>query len=390
MKILHCCLMGAFTEKLAYQENIMSLMHKLQGHDVLILASTETFINNTTIGYTSPIEYITKEGIRLIRVPFKKWLPKQIEKKIRIYNCIYHIIEDYNPDIIFMHDCQFFNIFEFSKYLKKNNNVRLYIDSHTDQYNSAKNILSKYILHRLIYRRLVKSIIPFTTKFYGTLPARGDFYKKFYRTPLSKTEFLPMGINPIEVDFQNRNKIKNEIRQNLNIKNHEFVFITGGKINIRKNIHLLMKAINRIKSNDIKLIIFGSPTNDTHEIFHNELNESNNKIIHLGWIPSNETYKYFFASDMAFFPGTHSTLWEEALGLGIPCIFKYWEGINHVDLSGNCILLEEPNIDSISNIIMRMINNKFEFEKMKINALKTTNMEMFNYYNISKKAIEID
>jgi hypothetical protein len=45
-------------------------------------------------------------------------------------------------------------------------------------------------------------------------------------------------------------------------------------------------------------------------------------IRYLGWVPSEKVYNYFFAGDLAFFPGTHSVLWEQAVGIGLPCILK--------------------------------------------------------------------
>ena len=50
MKILHLCLANFYVDEFNYQENILPRINKLDGHEVYILASTETFINNTKIG----------------------------------------------------------------------------------------------------------------------------------------------------------------------------------------------------------------------------------------------------------------------------------------------------------------------------------------------------
>ena len=38
-------------------------MHKLQGHDVMIMASTETYVDNLHLGYVKPSEYLNEDGI---------------------------------------------------------------------------------------------------------------------------------------------------------------------------------------------------------------------------------------------------------------------------------------------------------------------------------------
>ncbi|MFK1961527.1 hypothetical protein ACIXEH_11290 [Bacteroides fragilis] len=85
--------------------------------------------------------------------------------------------------------------------------------------------------------------------------------------------------------------------------------------------------------------------------------EDNEKIHYVGWLSSEKTIEYFFASDLAVFPGTHSVLWEQAVGIGIPSIFKYWDGMTHVDLGGNCLFLFENSSEEISK------KNKFSFFK---------------------------
>ena len=49
------------------------------------------------------------------------------------------------------------------------------------------------------------------------------------------------------------------------ISDSSFVLITGGKIDERKQIHLLMKSMKTLYNNDIHLIIFGVPTTDMKE-----------------------------------------------------------------------------------------------------------------------------
>ena len=149
MKILHCCLAAFYIDDYGYQENILPKMHKLQGLDVKIIASTETYINNAKLGYVSPSTYKTKEDIPITRLPYVKYLPHKISKKLRIYNGLKRELYSFKPDIIFLHDCQFLSITEIAKYKKKYPKTKIYVDSHTDFINSAKSWVSKNILHKI-------------------------------------------------------------------------------------------------------------------------------------------------------------------------------------------------------------------------------------------------
>lgn len=385
MRILHCCLAAFYIDNYSYQENILPRMHKLQGHEVAILASTETYIDNSKLAYVKPSSYHTTDGIPISRVPYNRWLPHFLRKKLRIYEGISTLVKNFNPDIIFLHDCQFISITEIASYAKKHKNVRIYVDGHTDFINSARGWLSKNILHGIIYKWCAKKIEPFTIKFYGTLPLRVDFFVNFYGIPRKKTELLIFGADHTMVDLSMKNEICKKIRKQLEINESDFVIITGGKIDNRKNIHVLMRAVKELQKNNIKLIVFGRPNKEMkYEI---EELAKNKNIRYIGWIPSEKAYDYFLAADLGFFPGTHSVLWEQAVGVGLPCVFKKWIGIQHVDLNGNCLIINSASLDEIKQCILTLYEDIDKLESMKKIA-EDKGVSEFSYYEIAKRAIE--
>jgi 1,2-diacylglycerol 3-alpha-glucosyltransferase len=384
MKILHVCLSNFYIDNYGYQENILPKMHKLQGHEVAILASTETFIENSKLGYVEPSSYITEYGVPITRIPYSKKLPHGVAKKIRIYNGVKKTLYSFKPDILFIHGGQFVSIMEIVNYVKKHPHVKIYIDNHADYINSGTNWVSRKLLHGIIYKWAMNIVEPYTSKFYGVLPVRVDFLKEVYNTPSNKTELLVLGIDDSNIDFANKCNIRNEIRQSLQISDNDFVIITGGKIDRRKNIHLLLQAVSEIDIKNIKLITFGTPNEEMRHEF--EKLSSNDNIINLGWITPEQANNYFFAADIACFPGTHSVLWEQAVGLGLPAIFKRWEGIDHIDLDGNCIMLDDVNVETVKKSILGIYNNKRLFVSMQESAKE--GIKIFSYYDIAKRAIE--
>ena len=388
MRILHCCLAAFYIDNFSYQENILPRLHKQAGHDVMILASTETYTQNKKLGYVEASSYVTRDDIPIKRIPYKPGLPNFLKRKLRIYQNVISSIEQFNPDIIFMHDGQTYASVEIARYVKRHPNVKVIMDSHTDYINSANGWVSKNILHKIIYRYFIKQITPHVEKLYGTLPIRMTFYKEMYNFPENKIAFLPFGFDTSLVDFSQRQKIRLQIRQKLNIGEKDFVLITGGKIDRRKNIHVLLEAMQHLNGDKVKLILFGTPVQDMKEDIE-KLISKNPNVKYIGWIQSTDSYKYFFASDLVIFPGTHSTLWEETIGLGLPGIFKRWQGIEHIDLGGNIMLMDEISAETLTSTIMGIATNTQLYNQMYNIATQEENMKMFDYVDIAKRAIKL-
>lgn len=387
MKIIHCCLASYYIDNHSYQENILPKIHKQLGYDVKIVASTETWIDNKNLGYVKSSSYKNEDSIPVTRIDYVKWLPHAISKKLRIYNGLSKILNDFKPDIIFLHDVQFISIIEVIKYMDKYEKVILFADGHTDFINSARTWLSKNILHKVIYKYCAQRIEPYAQKFWGVTPSRVDFYIDVYGINKNKVDLLVMGVDESVIDFKNKLSIRKDIRNELGISQDTFTIITGGKIEKNKNIHFLMRAITELGLDNINLIVFGS-ADDKMKSEIIELSKSN-RIKNIGWISSKEVYKYYFASDLAFFPGTHSVLWEQAVGIGLPCVFKRWKGMEHVDVGGNCIFLKEGSLEEIKTTISKINNEK----KLYSNMLKVASgkgVSEFSYLKIAKKSIQID
>ena len=132
MRILHCCLAAFYIDDAGYQENILPKMHKLQGHDVSIIASTETYIDNKKLGYVAPRQYLSGDEIPVTRLGYSRWLPHALAKKVRSYPGLTSALEQANPDIIFLHNCQFWDTHKIINFVREHPNVKVYVDGHSD------------------------------------------------------------------------------------------------------------------------------------------------------------------------------------------------------------------------------------------------------------------
>lgn len=385
MRILHCCLAAFYIDDVGYQENILPRIHKKQGHQVDIVASTETYVEKTKLGYTQASTYLSKDGIEVTRIPYWSWIPHIVARKLRIYTGLRTILYEKKPEILFLHDCQFLSILTITSYAKRNR-VKIFVDCHTDFVNSARNWVSRRVLHQIVYRYCAKKIEPYTTKFFGTLPIRSVFLNEVYGINQEKIALLPFGVDDTNFKKSQLPEIRTKIRNKLGFETSDIVLITGGKLDRRKNIHILVDTFTRLRSShsNIKLIVFGKPSEELEEELIPKL--QNEGIAYIEWIDSKEIFKYFCSSDLAVFPGTHSVLWEEAVGIGLPAIFKRWNGIEHVDLGGNCIFLDQTTKEVLYSTLFDLIDQPDQLSKMReIAAEKGPNV--FTYSEIARKAI---
>ena len=161
MKVVHMCLACFFPDNFSYQENMLPKFHKQLGYDVEVIASLVTFDKNGKESYLKEgSRYINEYGIPVTRLNNKK--PIHIYRKLKRFYGVYEAIEEAEPDILFIHGCQFMDMDIVVKYIKKNTNVTVYVDNHADASNSGTNILSKNILHKILWRHNAKIIEPYT------------------------------------------------------------------------------------------------------------------------------------------------------------------------------------------------------------------------------------
>lgn len=384
MKIVHLCLNGPVTDGWNYQDNVLTKFHKKLGYDVTIIASQWVHnSNNQTVKFDKE-EYINSDGVKMIRL--KNRGKGTVDSHFKLYEGVYKAIEKEQPDILFVHGFHYFDAIQIAKYAKKHP-VKVYVDNHSDYSNSATNWVSKNILHKILWKFCAHIIEPYTKKFYGVLPARVDFLKELYHLPEDKCELLVMGADDELVQAASNPEVKTAIRQKYDLDEEDFVVMTGGKIDrFKTQTLMLMDAVNQIDNPKLKLIVFGSVT---EELKSEVEKRCSNRVKYIGWVKSEDSYQYFAAADLVVFPGRHSVFWEQVTGQGIPMLVKDWDGTHHVDLGGNVRFLTKDCVEEIRLEIERLVEHPEEYQKMKKVAMEK-GMTVFSYRDIAKRSIQVD
>lgn len=381
MKIIHLCLSAFFIDNYSYQENMLSKYHVKQGHDVTVIASLFSYDNNgKAITLPGPSKYKDPNGYKIIRLSYKK--PIKWNRLFRHYIGLEDNLIAIEPDIIFIHGTSFGDITIVKRYIKRHPKVKLFADSHADFINSGKNWLSLHILHKIVWRYYTKTIEPYLVKCYGVTPLRCRFLHEVYGVNLSIIEYLPLGVDD-DLIPEDRYKTRIDLRKELRIKDSDFLIFTGGKVDRRKNIHILLEAIDNICNPEVHVVICGVLTQEMEYL--KEKIEANPNIHYLGWCDAERVMNCMIASDIACFPGTHSTLWEQSVGVGLPAIFKQWDEMEHVNVNGNCQLIKGGSVDELEVIIRELASKGERFTQLQKFASIASNK--FLYSEISKKAI---
>lgn len=383
MRICHIMLACFYIEGWSYQENLLPKFHKKMGNDVFIISSRFTKDKKNNPGLRNSGEYINADGIQVSILDYGKRKIFQKLLKQKVYKGVLSKLENLRPDIIFVHGCQFYNIFDIISYKREYPNVKIFVDQHGDYYNMPVETFKQKFFQRVVIRHYAKSLLNFVDVFWGVTPWRVDYLRQVYKLPNNKTDLLVMGGDDTFIDFENKIEIRKKIRKELGLLDSDLVLISGGKMDRNKNIHLLLEAISFYPK--IKLILFGSVSQDLNDFFTEKLKCLGN-VIYLGWENPKNIYDLFLSSDFGVFPGTHSILWEQAVACGLPLIVKDWVGMHHVDIGGNCEFLENDSINEIRNKISIVYKN----EKRALGMKKAANNDLrsnFLYSYIARRSI---
>jgi len=372
MKILHLALSNFYVENFNYQENELARQNKKDGHDVVIIASTEVPTKDDRYIYVEPSISKNEDDILVIRLPYKHIVNFFISKKIRSYVGLKEWLYELEPDIIFYHSVSSFDIMTVANYKKTHPNVKLIVDSHDDVHNSATNFLSKYILHRCIYRFFYQRTKNQIDKcFYITCEVR-DFISRNYGVKDSKMSYLPLGGVPVVIDV--RNRIRNKIRNKLGIKDSDIVLFHSGKMNKLKKTYELFKAFSNVKSDRLKLIVAGIFTDDVKPDVADFL-ERDKRIIYLGWRSPKDISDFLCATDIYMQPGSQSVTMQNALCHG--CAVALFPYISHKFLLGDAFF-SVSTVEDIEKLLLSILSDSNILEEM-LKITKTTVTKKLDY-----------
>ena len=385
MKIVYVA--RKFLEGFAYQDNELADMHARLGHEVTVITSqsddSSLYFDMSLIKKSKAVSSKKKSAdFRIIRLPLKH----KVNFRFWEFKNLISTLEEIEPDLIFFHGSPMFCLLDLAKYKKKHPGITLVMDCHNDYNNAGHGIVSRVLMHKIIYRSIIYKTRNEVDLYYYLAPNIRIFMKDMYRIPDRKLKFLPRGGILENMDFANEVKIRREIREQLHIGTDDVVVISGGKLDSKKMSHHLCEAINDLNKPNVHLILFGTVDKNYEEQLQKAVN-GNPKIHLIGWIASENVYNYFFASDIACFPGGHSVMWEQAICCGLPLIVKDWyKGMYYLNVKRNVLLLEDSDVRYIKPALSSLIDHPELRVEMSLNARNEV-QKFFSYRRIAESIL---
>lgn len=379
-KILHVCVFERYVEGASYQENLLATRHKELGFDVYIVTSQTSSDNKKRPCLNAIGHYVNDKGIDVTILPNSKHnvhVARFFDHCVGLYDRMVEIA----PDIIFVHNFTSKDVRHIVRYAKEYPNVRVYTDCHSDYYNNPIKTIGQKIRH-FERGRWGRSLCEISQRMWGTTPWRVEYLQDIYKIPAEKTGLLIMGADEKYIVGKDKDEVRKNVRKQYGIPNNAFLVVTGGTLDKRKQQNLLFDAVKQLKEENVWLLAFGTPTKEMETIFASYKIIPN--IVMTGWLAAEKAYDLFMASDLAFFPGTHSVLWEQAVACSTPLVVRHWNGMEHVNVNGNAVLMDEVTIDTIIRQI-RALNKTPEYEAMSRHSTEVASQ--FYLTEIAKKAI---
>lgn len=378
MRVLHLCLSCFYIDNAAYQENQLVRQHVDDGHEVLVIASTETFDGKGGLGYAKPGTYKGSDGAKVIRLAYASWLPRKIGQKLRIHTGVYDLIKEFRPEVILFHGCAGSEIVTAAKYVSNHPDVLLYADSHEDFNNSARSFASKNILHRLFYRNRMQAALPQLRKILCINVESMEFVSEIYGVPRDHLEFFPLGGKVlVEREIFDR---REKIRAKYGLPADAFVFLQSGKMTKRKKLADSLEAFSKLEGDHLRLWITGLLTDEVKEELSTKV-KADPRVSFFGWKTPDELNDFLCAADVYLQPGTQSVTMQNALCCGCAVIIDNVPGHRPYASAGATLVRDQTTLLEAMHDALT-----WDLEEKRAIALSFAN-ETLDYKKLAKRIL---
>ncbi len=378
MKILHLCLSCFYIDGYSYQENQIVAQNVKDGHDVFVVASTETFNEDRELAYVTPSSYMGTDNAPVVRLPYRGILPHFLMRKLRAYEGLYPLLERIDPDVILFHGMCAWELLTTAKFVKNNPRVTLYVDSHEDFNNSARSVASKFLLHGAFYRTILRSALPYIEKVLCISTETINFARDFYRVPEEKIEFFPLGGKV----FDDKEYIarRNKARDLYDVRPDEVLFVQSGKMDASKKLIDSLTAFSAVPDPSFRFVVVGHIQNDILEAA-TELIERDSRIRYVGWKDAEALQDILCGADVYLQPGTQSATMQMSLCCRCAVILDDVES-HRVFVKTNGWLINESH--KLEDIVFEVSNKKSRLPDMSKESFRVA-QELLDYGKLSAR-----
>ena len=223
-----------------------------------------------------------------------------------------------------------------------------------------------------------------------------DACKVFALTEIEKEQYLKMGVDeanieivPLGINLEEYKNLpeKGKFRKKYKIKSNEKILLFIGRIHEIKGLDLLIKSFNRLKDNNLKLVIVGDDFGFKAELVR-LIKQYNieDKVIFTGVLTGNSKLEALCDCDIFIMPSRYesfTTSGLEAMACSKPLVLTE---NNHISswVDGNVGLTCKFNERLLANSIETLLNNESQCIKYGENGKKLIDTK-YNWNTVEKQ-----
>lgn len=176
------------------------------------------------------------------------------------------------------------------------------------------------------------------------------------------------------------------IRNNLNIKDEQFLLLFTGRIHRKKGIHFIIEAMKRVDNNKLLFLIVGHKEDIEYANYLTRISEElNGKVIWKESVPANMIWDYYSSSNLFVLPSydeNFGMVVVEAMSCGLPVLISKNVCIWREVQADNAGFVVNQDVNEMAQILKKCVENPLLLREISQNARQSAESR----YDINKVA----
>lgn len=355
MKVLH--IEDRFHPGMGYQINFFAKYHH-PGYEFHILTSDSPRLW-TASDASEDLRSVDESFEREYNVTIHR-LPSALDRRSRQNLWLKGLtgaIRKVSPDILYVHTIESYTSLRILMNRRILRKYSLFFDTHAllNQFGEGmKSRLFQWIMKGLVGRRISR----FKGKVFATVPENRMILEKMYGVPGDHILYSPIGTD-LSIFSYNPGS-RNSLRQEEEVDGQGTVLLYTGKMNYRKNPHLILEAVSLIEekiTSPLYLIFVGAADSEYRDRnMGMKFKSSHIGVKFIPAVPVSELYRWYSMADFAVFPSENTLSALDAQACRLPVIMQS-DMTNRERLEKGGLTYEQGNMKDLSEKILTMIDN---------------------------------
>lgn len=382
-----------YMPELGYQEIHLPRAYARLGHEVRVFSTVAVVGLVGKVRLAKYQEGLSKDpqyGYEVLRLPAKFWKSKAWSDDLK------KEVLNYKPDVliilgvakIFPLSLLNHEVYHSCKVVSIYGDAKEYLD------RSSFKLRMKAVLHeigyKLIKEPLYKRAVKYSHRLVMNIPETNDYFmgflnKKEKEEYVQKRLMLWLGYDPDEYFYDAA--IRQEVRNELGIKDDEVAIITSTRIVRKKNLEKMISRISELRQQGKKVcyILVGFLNDDYEKELKRFIEAQPQPSIFkcFPFLKAKEINRLYCAADAGIWLKVAISI-QEAMGTGLPVILENRSSMNHLMEHGMNGWYYEP--EEFYDVIEKVTNELLSQKRDRV-QLQNKNAEKLSYDSIATKII---